>query len=512
MSPHEELEERTIAELQEQQASGQITSRALVEAYLERIEAIDRSGPLLRSVLETNPEALAIADALDRERTERGPRGPLHGIPMLLKDNIDTADRMATTAGSLALHGSQVTQDATIARRLREAGAVILGKANLSEWANFRSTRSSSGWSGRGRQTRNPYVLDRNPGGSSSGSGVAVSANLAAAAIGTETDGSIMSPSSNNSVVGLKPTVGLTSRAGIIPISHTQDSAGPHGRTVADVAAVLSAIAGGADARDTATASAPGVQDYTRSLDKNGLHGARIGVARKFHTGYSEHADGVFEAALARLRAAGAELIDDIEIPGQARLRKPFQDGDDITSEGLVLQYEFKADLEAYLATRPDSCIKNIHDLIRFNDDHAVEEMPYFRQERLLACAERGALTDDLYQRALEHNQTFARAFAAFLDEQRFDALVAPTNPPPWVIDVIDGDRSLGGSAMVAAIAGFPVITVPAGYAFECLPIGLTFMGAPWSEPALIRLAYAFEQTDPVRRAPRFQPTLVDLP
>ncbi len=512
MTPHDELEERTIAELQEHQASGEATSRSLVEAYLERIEAIDRGGPTLRSVIETNPEALAIAEALDRERTERGPRGPLHGIPVLLKDNVDTADQMATTAGSLALLGSKVSQDATIARRLREAGAVILGKANLSEWANFRSTRSSSGWSGRGRQTRNPYVLDRNPGGSSSGSGVAVSANLAAAALGSETDGSIMSPSSNNSVVGLKPTIGLTSRAGIIPISHSQDSAGPHGRTVADVAAVLSAIAGDADPRDPGTTSAPAVQDYTQFLIKDGLRGARIGVARKFHTGYSEHTDGVFDAALARLRDAGAELIEDVEIPGQARLRKPFEEGDEITSEGLVLQFEFKADLEAYLVTRPDACIKNIHDLIRFNDDHAAREMPYFRQERLLASAERGPLTDALYRRAIEHNQAFAREFAAFLDEQQFDALVAPTNAPPWAIDLINGDRFLGGSSMVSAVAGFPVITVPAGYAHECLPIGLTFMGAAWSEPTLIRLAYAFEQADPVRRAPRFRPTLVNLP
>jgi amidase len=462
-------------------------------------------------VIETNPDALSIADALDRERAERGARGPLHGIPIVLKDNIDTADRMHTTAGSLALVDTPVQQDATVARRLREAGAVILGKTNLSEWANFRSTRSSSGWSGRGRQTRNPYVLDRNPGGSSSGSGVAVSANLCAAAIGTETDGSIMSPSSNNGVVGIKPTVGLASRAGIIPISHTQDSPGPHGRTVADVAAVLSAIAGAADGRDDATAAAPSPLDYTRFLDASALRGARIGIARKFHTGYSEHTDAVFEDALARLREAGAELVDDVELPGHAELRKPFVEGDEANAEGLVLQYEFKADLAAYLATRPEARIKNLDDLIRFNEEHAADEMPYFRQERLASSAGRGALTDELYQRALERHQAFGREFVAFLDEQHFDALVAPTNAPPWVIDLVNGDRHLGGSSMLCAITGFPLITVPAGFARDALPIGITFMGRPWAEPTLIRLAYAFEQAHPARRAPKMVATL-DLP
>jgi amidase len=507
-----DLEELSIAELQARQTNGQLSAREATQAYLARIAAIDHGGPTLRSVIEINPDAERIAEALDRERAERGPRGPLHGIPILLKDNIDTADAMQTTAGSLALVGSRVQQDATIARRLREAGAVILGKTNLSEWANFRSTRSSSGWSGRGRQTRNPYVLDRSPGGSSSGSGVAVAANLAVAAIGTETDGSIMSPSSQNGIVGLKPTVGLASRAGIVPISHTQDSPGPHGRSVADVAAVLSAIAGGADPRDPATVAAPAGQDYTTVLDRNALKGARIGVARKFHTGYSEHTDAVFEQALDCLRSAGAEVVDEVAVPGHEPLRKPFEEGDELTSEGLVLQYEFKADLAAYLATRPDACIKTVDDLIRFNDEHAAEEMPYFRQERLVSCAQKGPLTDPLYQRALEHNQNFGRDLVAFLDEQRFDVLVAPTNAPPWVVDPIDGDRHLGGSSMLCAITGFPLITVPAGYAHEHLPIGITFMGRPWAEATLLRIAHAFEQAHPVRRPPSLIVSTLDLP
>jgi amidase len=508
----EDLEEVGVAELQARQADGRQSARGLVEAYLERIESIDRSGPSLRSVIEINPEALTIAATLDAERAERGPRGPLHGIPILLKDNIDTADGMQTTAGSLALLDSKVTQDATVARRLREAGAVILGKTNLSEWANFRSTRSSSGWSGRGRQTRNPYVLDRNPGGSSSGSGVAVSANLAAAALGTETDGSIMSPSSNNGVVGIKPTVGLTSRAGVVPISHSQDTVGPHGRTVADAAAVLSAIAGGFDPRDPATAPNRPPEDYSRYLDAQGLSGARIGVARKPHAGYSEHTDGAFEQAQERLRASGAELIADVEIPGEAELRKPFVDGEETNSEGIVLQYEFKADLEAYLASRPDARIKTVADLIAFNDAHAAEEMPYFRQERLLTCAERGPLTDDLYQQAVARHREFAAGFAAFFDEQRLDALVAPTNAPAWAIDMLNGDRFLGGSSAPAAVAGFPLLTVPAAFVHDLWPIGVTFMGRPWSEGTLIRLAYAFEQAQPVRRPPRYVPTALNLP
>ena len=493
-----DLDELTVDALQARLASGEISSRQLVEAYLERIETIDRHGPTLRSVLEVNPDALEIAEALDRERAQGRVRGPLHGVPILVKDNIDTVDRMQTTAGSLALLGARVAADAPVVARLRGAGAVLLGKANLSEWAKFRSSRPSSGWSGRGRQTRNPYVLDRSPGGSSSGSGVAVSANLCMAALGSETDGSIMSPSSNNGVVGIKPTVGLTSGRGVIPISHTQDVVGPHARTVADAAAVLSAIAESGE-------------DYRANLDAGALKGARIGVARKFHTGLSEHSDRVFEHAVTVLRAGGAELLDDLEIPGQTELRANFEDTNQ-RAEGLVMQFEIKADMASYLATRPDATVKSLADLIRFNQEHADQEMPYFRQELFEAAEARGPLSDPLYRRALEHNLAFARGFAALFAERRLDALVAPTNAPAWVIDLLNGDRSLGGSSQAAAVGGFPLVTVPAGFALDRLPIGLTFMGPPRAEATLVKLAYAFEQANPVRRPPRFTPTLLDLP
>jgi amidase len=493
-----DLDELGIDSAQARMASGEFTARQLVEAYLERIEAVDRRGPTLRSVLEINPEALEAAEALDRERAAGRVRGPLHGLPILVKDNIDTADRMQTTAGSLALLGSRVAADAPVVARLRAAGAVVLGKTNLSEWANFRSSRSSSGWSGRGRQTRNPYVLDRSPGGSSSGSGVAVSANLCLAALGSETDGSIMSPSSNNGVVGIKPTVGLTSGRGVVPISHTQDVVGPHARTVADAAAVLSAIA------------ESGV-DYRAGLDAGALTGTRIGVARKFHTGYSEHTDGVFERALEVLKDRGAELVEDVQIPGQAALRENFEDTER-RAERVVMEFEIKADMAAYLATRPDATVSSLADLIRFNEDHADQEMPYFRQELFDAAEARGPLSEPLYQRALEFDLRFARGFAAMLEDGHFDALVAPTNAPAWVIDLLDGDRFLGSSSQVAAVGGFPLVTVPAGYALDLLPLGLTFMGPPRSESTLIRLAYAFEQASPVRRAPRFIPTTLDLP
>jgi amidase len=498
LSDRVDLEEVTLEQLQARMASGELSARQLTAAYLGRIDAVDRDGPTLRSIIETNPDALEIADALDRERAQGKVRGPLHGIPIVLKDNIDTADRMQTTAGSLALLGTPVSADAPVARKLREAGAVLLAKSNMSEWANFRSTRSSSGWSGRGRQTRNPFVLDRSPGGSSSGSGVAVSANLCLAALGTETDGSIMSPSSSSAVVGLKPTVGLTSRQGVIPISHTQDSVGTHARTVADAAAVLSAIT------ESAT-------DYRQHLDPNGLRGARIGVARKFHTGYSEHTDRVFEHALDVLRGRGADVVDDVEIPGHAAQRENFEGGD-ATAETLILEYEFKSDLAQYLATRPRSAIHGLADLIRFNQEHAAEEMPYFGQERLLQSEARGPLTDELYRRAREHTTAFAHTFARLFEEQHLDALVAPTNAPAWAIDLLDGDHHLGGSAQAAAVGGVPLITVPAGFVADLLPIGLTFMGPGLSEPTLIKLAFAFEQANPVRRPPRFRATTLDLP
>jgi amidase len=493
-----DVEEATLAAVAGWMASGETSAVELARAYLERIEAVDRGGPQLRSVIEVNPDALRIAEELDRERAAGNVRGPLHGVPMMVKDNIDTADGMQTTAGSLALVGAKVEQDAPVARKLREAGAVLLGKTNLSEWANFRSTRSSSGWSGRGRQTRNPYVLDRSPGGSSSGSGVAVSANLCMAALGTETDGSIMSPSSNNGVVGIKPTVGMTSRQGVVPISHTQDTVGPHARTVTDAAAVLTAIA------------ESGI-DYTRHLDAGGLRGARIGVARKHHTGYSEHTDRVFDAAVAMLRTCGAEIIDDVEIPGEDALRENFEDTGQ-RAERLVMEFEMKADIAAYLAHRPDARMQCLADLISFNTEHADQEMPYFRQELFEASEARGPLTDPLYQRALEHDLSFARGFEALFAEQRFDALVAPTNAPAWVIDLFDGDRFLGSSSQPAAVGGFPLVTVPAGFVANLLPVGLTFMGPPRSEATLIRLAYSFEQAQPARRAPRFVPTTLGLP
>jgi amidase len=418
-------------------------------------------------------------------------------VPVLVKDNIGTADRMQTTAGSLALLGATVAEDAPVVQKLRAAGAVLLGKTNLSEWANFRSSRSSSGWSGRGRQTRNPYVLDRSPGGSSSGSGVAVAANLCATALGTETDGSIMSPSSNNLVVGIKPTVGLTSREGVIPISHTQDSVGPHARTVADAAAVLTAIA-------------ESDLDYRQFLDPNGLCGARIGVVRKFHTGYSEHTDRVFEHALEVLRGCGAELVDDVEIPGEQTIRDNFEDTQ-LRAERIVMEYEFKADVAAYLSTRPDAKVRCLADLIRFNEEHADQEMPYFRQELFEASEKRGPLSDELYQRALGCDLRFARGFAAFFEEQRFEALVAPTNAPACAIDLFDGDKHLGSASQPAALGGFPLVTVPAGFVADLLPLGLSFMGPPHSEPRLIKLAYAFERAHPVRRPPRYTPTTLEL-
>jgi amidase len=493
-----EIEEATLEAVGQWMGSGEGSAVQLTQAYLERIETIDRGGPTLRSVIEVNPEALEIAQACDRERAQGHVRGPLHGVPVLVKDNIDTADRMQTTAGSLALLGARVEQDAPVVSKLREAGAVLLGKTNLSEWANFRSSRSSSGWSGRGRQTRNPYVLDRSPGGSSSGSGVAVSANLCMAALGTETDGSIMSPSSNNGVVGIKPTVGLTSRQGVVPISHTQDTVGPHARSVADAAAVLSAIAESG-------------LDYRQFLDARGLRGARIGVARKHHTGYSEHTDRVFEQALEVLRAAGAEVVDEVEIPGEDDLRANFEDTER-RAERIIFEFEFKADVAAYLATRPDAGVRGVADLIRFNADHADEEMPYFGQELFEASEMRGPLSDPLYQRALEHHQKFARGFEAFFADQHFDALVAPTNAPAWVIDLFDGDRFLGSSSQPAAVGGFPLVTVPAGLVADLLPIGLTFMGPPRSEGTLIKLAYAFEQARPARRAPKFAATTLGMP
>jgi amidase len=502
-APACELEEKTITELQAGMRSGQYTSRSLVEQYLGRIDALDRQGPALRHVLETNPDAIAIADALDVERNAGAGRvrGALHGIPVLVKDNIDTADQMATTAGSLALAGSHAVRDAFIVERLRAAGAVILGKTNLSEWANFRSTHSSSGWSARGGQGRNPYVLDRTPSGSSSGSGGAAASSYCAVAVGTETDGSVTSPAAACSLVGMKPTVGLVSRSGIIPIAHTQDTAGPMTRTVTDAAILLGALAG-IDPRDDATRASRVASntDYTRFLDPNGLKGARIGVARKKYTGYNPHVDAAFETALRVMKDHGAILVDpaDIATAGQ------FDD-----AEFEVLLYEFKTDLESYLRGLPAGArARTLDDLIAFNRAHASEEMPFFGQEIFEMAAKKGPLSSPGYRKALRKCRMMSRTHGldATFAKHRLVALVAPTQGPPSLIDLVNGDPSGGSSTTPCAVAGYPAITVPMGYAFG-LPLGITFMGLAWSEPALLKLAYAFEQATTVRKAPRFLPT-----
>jgi len=494
--PPFELDEVTVTELQRRMTAGDLTARRLTEAYLGRIAALDRQGPELRSVIETNPEAVTIADALDAERKARGPRGPLHGIPVLVKDNVDTADRMTTTAGSLALEGSTPPRDAHVAARLREAGAVILGKANLSEWANFRSSRSVSGWSARGGQCRNPYALDRNPCGSSSGSGVAVSANLAPLAVGTETDGSIVCPSTNCGIVGIKPTVGLVSRAGIIPISHTQDTAGPMTRTVADAAALLTVLAG-VDPRDAATAAGQGrATDYSKALDPDGLRGARVGIARNM-AGFHPDTDRIFDEAVAEMKRRGAEIVDPADVPNVKELGDP---------EFEVMLFEFKAGLEAYFASLgPKARVKTLADAIAFNDRNREREMPFFGQEIFLKAVEKGPLTTPAYREALETCARLSRkeGLDAVLDRHRLDALVAPTGAPAWVIDPVSGDHLVGGNSTPAAVSGYPSITVPMGLVFG-LPVGLSFVGRAWSEAALIRLAFAFEQATKHRRPPRF--------
>lgn len=495
--PAFELDELTITELQQGLQSGKYTSRQLVEKYSDRISDIDKKGPALTSVIEMNPDAEQIAAALDRERKERGPRGLLHGIPILIKDNIDTKDRMMTTAGSLALVGAKPFRDAFVAQKLREAGAVILGKTNLSEWANFRSTKSSSGWSARGGQTKNPYSLERNPCGSSSGSGAAVAANLCAAAIGTETDGSIVCPSSANSLVGIKPTIGLVSRAGIIPIAHSQDTAGPMTRTVSDAAIILGVLAG-IDPRDEATNASRGqsVTDYTKFLDKDGLRGMRLGVARK-HFGFNERVDKLMTDLLDEMKKLGAVLVDPADIPTTGK----FDD-----SEFEVLLYEFKADLNAYLAgLGPQAPVRSLKDVIAFNEKNRDREMPYFGQDIMTKAEAKGSLTSKAYLAALRKNHLLTRTQGIdfVMKKNRLDALIAPTGGPSWPTDWINGDHFTGGYSSASAVAGYPHITVPAGYVFG-LPVGISFFGGAFSEPKLFKIAYAFEQATRARRTPQF--------
>ena len=500
--PPFEFDEITADDLQRLMESGEHTARSITEAYLGRIEALDRQGPELCSMIEINPDALEIADELDAERQANGPRGPLHGIPVALKDNLDTHDRMTTTAGSLALEGSIPERDSFVAERLRAAGAIILGKLNMSEWAYFRGERATSGWSARGGQCKNPYALDRNPCGSSSGSGAAASANLCALTVGTETGGSIMCPSSSNGIVGIKPTVGLWSRSGIIPISHSQDTAGPMTRTVRD-AAVLLGGAVGVDPRDEATSRSEGNfhTDYAQFCDPAGLEGARIGVARSF-TGFDPRVMALFENAIQAMGDAGAVIVDPANLPEAAW-------NDELPL--LLLEYEFKTDLNAYLATLgPDVRVKTLADIIEFNEQNAELEMPHFGQQRMIASEARGPLTDEAY---LNAKQTIQRAnredgIDALMDEHQLDAIVAPTRDLPWVTDHIKGDRLDGGSsAGPAAIAGYPDISVPMGFV-SGLPAGVSFFGRAWSEPVLIRIAYAYEQATQERRAPTFQKTL----
>jgi len=487
----------SIAGLQKQLVAGQTTPSKLAAYYQGRIARLDQAGPRVNAVIELNPDAAGIAQKLE----QGGADGSLYGIPLLLKDNIDTGDRMLTTAGSLAMTGAPAPEDATLVVKLRAAGAVILGKTNLSEWANFRSNHATSGWSGRGGLTLNPYALDRNACGSSSGSSAAVAAGFAVAAIGSETDGSIVCPSASNGLVGIKPTLGLVSRAGIIPISHNQDTAGPIATSVADAAAVLSVIAG-PDPRDPATAeAAQHATDYTRFLDPGALKGKRIGVVRKL-AGFDPNVDRLLDETIAVLKAKGAEIIDPVEIPHMTEY------GDD---EQTVLLYDFKHDLDAYLAGRKGLAVHDLAELIAYDKAHADQEMPWFGQDLFEQAEAKGPLTDKAYTDALEKAKRLAgpEGIDAALGHDHLDALLAPTAGPAWTTDFINGDHAAGGSSSPAAVAGYPDITVPAGFV-HCLPVGMSFFGARWSEPTLIGIAYAYEQASHLRRPPGFATSITD--
>jgi amidase len=496
------LPEWTITELQEKIESGELTARRLAELYMQRIAEVDKEGPYINSVIELNPDALEIADALDEERKAGKTRGPLHGVPILIKDNIDTHDRMQTTAGSLALEGHVAAKDAFIVKQLRKAGALILGKTNLSEWANFRGKRSVSGWSSRGGLTRNPYALDRSACGSSSGSGAAVAANLCAAAVGTETDGSIICPSQTNGIVGMKPTLGLLSRSGIIPIAHSQDTAGPMARTVTDAAILLGAMTG-VDGQDSATklSRKRSVSNYTKFLDRDGLKDARIGVARNM-AGTNPRILKIFEHCIEVMKHLGAVIIDPADVPNFDKFSK---------TELEVLHYEFKADLNKYLTSLDGTArVHAIEDVIKFNEENSDRVMPYFGQEHMLTALEKASLRDKKYRDALAKNLRLTRkeGIDAAIRKHKLDALIVPSGGPAWLIDLVNGDSINWDmeSTSPPAVAGYPHITVPAGYIFG-LPVGISFIAQAWQESTLIKFAYAFEQASQFRRQPRYLPT-----
>ncbi len=492
-----DLNEITIDELQRKMESGEMNAVEICEKYLERIKQVD---PVLKSVIELNPDAVEIARQLDEERKNGNVRGHLHGIPVLFKDNIDTGDKMQTTAGSLALEGNIAPGDAFIVKKLRDAGAVILGKTNLSEWANFRSDSSSSGWSGRGGQVRNPFCLDRSPCGSSSGTGAAVSSNLCAIGIGTETNGSIVCPSGVNGVVGIKPTLGMWSRQGIIPIAHSQDTAGPMARTVKDAAILLGALAE-FDSTDAETLIEKGeiFTDYTQFLDESGLAGMRIGIAFEM-IGFNTKVDEVFKQAVEVLKTKGAEIIEEVKFENRRKWGDPSYQ---------VLLYEFKADLNKYLQEHPGAPVKSMEEIIEFNKKNADREMPWFGQEIFMQAQAKGDLTTEEYVNALKDSKKYAgkEGIDSVMEEHNLDAVIAQTNGPAWTIDWVNGDHFSGGSSSPAAISGYPNITVPMGYVHG-LPVGISFFGLAWSEPKLLKIAYAFEQATKHRKSPGFLKTL----